>query len=71
MQITQQQVEKLLKGNYTFSMWSLAILVTRLKQLYANDSSAAVLETCTTELNAFIKKFFKFMGRDYTLIENL
>jgi hypothetical protein len=71
MQISQLQVERLLKGNYTFSMWSFAILVTRLKQVYVNDPSTNVLDNCTTELNAFIKKFFKFMGRDYTLIESL
>jgi uncharacterized protein YutD len=71
MQISQQQVEKLLKGNHSFSMWSFAILVTRLKQLYGKDPTTDVLDSCVTELNAFIKKFCKFMGRDYTTIEKL
>jgi len=69
MQISTVQTEKLMKGNYAFSLWSLSMLITRLKGIYAKDPDA--LNNCTGELNAFIKKFKKIMGNDYALIEKL
>jgi hypothetical protein len=69
MQLSPQQAEKLLRGNYTFSLWSLSMLITRLKGVYAKDSEA--LDTCTGELNAFVRKFGKIMGNDYVLLEKL
>jgi len=71
MQLSPQQAEKLLKGNYTFSLWSLSMLITRLKGVYAKDPTLGALDNCTVELNAFIKKFSKIMGNDYSLIEKL
>jgi|TergutMp193P3_1026864.scaffolds.fasta_scaffold150648_2 hypothetical protein len=69
--LTQQQAEKLLKGNYTFSLWSLSMLITRLKGVYTTDPSDAALENCTGELNVFVRKFSKVMGSDITLLEKL
>jgi hypothetical protein len=71
MELTGQQVEKLLKGNYAFSLWSLSMLVTRLKGVYANDPSPEILGSCTGELNAFVRKFGKIMSNDYAIIEKL
>ncbi|MDR0330881.1 MAG: hypothetical protein LBH93_04130 [Chitinispirillales bacterium] len=71
MQLSQEQTVKLLKGNYSFSLWSLSMLITRLKGVYAGDSSTDSLETCTGELNAFVKKFSGIMGNDYVLLEKL
>jgi len=71
MLLTPQQTEKLLKGNFMFSLWSLSMLVTRLKGVYAGDPSSPVLESCTGELNAFLSKFSKIMGNDSTIIQKL
>ncbi|MCL2219353.1 MAG: hypothetical protein FWC23_03925 [Chitinispirillia bacterium] len=71
MQLSPEQTEKLLQGNYAFSLWSLSMLITRLKGVYANTQTPEALDTCTGELNAFINKFRKIMGHDYTLIEKL
>jgi hypothetical protein len=71
MALTPQQTEKLLKGNFMFSLWSLSMLVTRLKGVYTSNPSSPVLENCTGELNAFVTKFSKIMGNDYTIIQKL
>jgi hypothetical protein len=71
MQLSQEQMVKLLKGNYTFSLWSMSMLLTRLKGVYASDSSPACLEKCTGEMNAFVKKFKAVMGNDYALLQKL
>jgi len=62
---------KLLKGNYTFSLWSMSMLITRLKGVYASDSSDMSLEKCTGEMNAFVNKFRAIMGNDYTVLQKL
>jgi hypothetical protein len=71
MELTGQQVEKLLTGNYTFSMWSLSMLITRLKGVYADNPSPEILGNCAVEVNAFVRKFGKIMNNDYTIIEKL
>jgi len=71
MVLTPQQTEKLLKGNFMFSLWSLSMLVTRLKGVYSSNPSSPVLESCAVELNAFVNKFSKIMGNDYTIIQKL
>jgi predicted Mrr-cat superfamily restriction endonuclease len=71
MVLTPQQTEKLLKGNFMFSLWSLSMLVTRLKGVYSSNPSSPVLENCAGELNAFVNKFSKIMGNDYTIIQKL
>ncbi|MCL2182507.1 MAG: hypothetical protein FWB85_03440 [Chitinispirillia bacterium] len=71
MQLSPQQAEKLLKGNHAFSLWSLSMLITRLKGVYDINPTPEVLDSCCGELSAFITKFAKIMGKDYTLIEKL
>lgn len=71
MKITLQQTEKLLKGNYTFSLWSFSMLLTRLKGVYAKDPSSATVQNITQELNVFIEKFNKVMIADYAVISKL
>ena len=71
MQLSQEQMVKLLKGNYTFSLWSMSMLLTRLKGVYAGDSSDTSLEKCTGEMNAFVKKFKAIMGNDYAVLQKL
>ncbi|MCL2690371.1 MAG: hypothetical protein FWE57_11085 [Chitinispirillia bacterium] len=71
MKITPQQTEKLLKENYTFSLWSFSMLLTRLKSLYTKDPSDTAVQNITKELNVFIEKFGKVMGADYSIISKL
>ncbi|GBU21189.1 hypothetical protein R80B4_01078 [Fibrobacteres bacterium R8-0-B4] len=71
MQLSQEQIAKLLKGNYTFSLWSMSMLITRLKGVYANDPSPSSLEKCTGEMNVFVNKFKSVMGNDYVLLQKL
>ena len=71
MQLSQEQMVKLLKGNYTFSLWSMSMLLTRLKGVYASNSSPTSLEKCTSEMNAFVAKFKAVMGKDYTILQKL
>jgi len=71
VQLSQEQMVKLLKGNYTFSLWSMSMLMTRLKGVYAGDASSASLEKCTGEMNAFVNKFKTIMGKDYAILQNL
>ena len=71
MQITPSQTEKLLKGNYMFSLWSFSMLLTRLKSVYAKDPSFTTVENVTKELNIFIEKFDKVMAADCSIIAKL
>lgn len=71
MTITPQQAEKLLKGNFTFSLWSFSMFVTKLKSVYENDPSSVTLQNITKELNVFIGKFSKVMSSDYAIISKL
>jgi len=71
MVVTPEQTEKLLKGNFMFSLWSLSMLVTRLKGVYTTDPSLPVLESCAGELSAFVSKFSKIMGNDFSIIQKL
>jgi len=71
MKVTPQQAEKLLKGNYTFTLWSFSMLLTRLKSVYAKDPSSITIQNVTKELNIFIEKFSKVMASDYAVISKL
>jgi hypothetical protein len=71
MELSQEQMAKLLKGNYAFSMWSLSMLVTRLKGVYAGDSSQDALAKCTAEMNTFISKFSNILANDGALLRKL
>jgi len=71
MKVTPQQAEKLLKGNYTFSLWSFSMLLTRLKSVYAKDPTSTTVQNVTKELNTFIEKFSKVMAADYAIIAKL
>jgi len=71
MPLSKEQIVKLLTGNYSFSLWSLSMLITRLKGVYVGDPSPESLEACTGELNAFVRKFSSIMGNDYSLLQKL
>ena len=69
MQVTQEQTKKLLEGNQNFTQLGFSMMLTRLKKLYAGDPSK--LQSCTTEINAFLSKFKVIMGDDYATISKL
>ena len=71
MNITLQQVEKILKGDLAFSQLAFSMMLTRLKTKYARNPSQATLESCADEINFFLEKFNRTMGHDYEVIKNL
>ena len=71
MKITTQQAEKLLKSNQALSQLGASMLVTRLRTVYANDPSYAVLVKSTNEINAFLEKFGSIMEADYATITKI
>ena len=71
MNITPDQTKKLLTGNLTFSQLGFSMLVTRLKGVYAKDSSPAVLQNCVNEINAFLQKYASIAGSDMSVISKL
>lgn len=71
MLITHVQVEKILKGNLTFSQFGFSLLVTRYKKTYAQNPSYKVLDECEKEFNAFIAKYGKVMANDCAIIQKL
>ena len=71
MTVSILQMEKLLKGQYTFKQWGFSMLLTRLKQDYAGTPTAENLEICVDEINAFLNKYKAIMAEDYALIEQV
>lgn len=71
MNVTPQQAQKILSGNYTFSQLGFSMLVTRMKNLYSKDPSQATVQNCAKEINTFLAKFEGIMGKDYSIISNL
>ena len=69
MKVSTLQVEKILKGNQSFSQLGFSMLITRLKGQYAKDPSK--LGSCTEEMNAFLNKFSSIMVADYSIIEKI
>lgn len=71
MKVTPEQVERLLRENHVFTQFGFAMLVGRLKVVYAKNSSQEVLQELTDEVNRFLKKFEDTMANDYEVIESL
>ena len=71
MQLTSEQTEKLLCGNYSFSQLGFSMMVTRLKTVYAKDPSQAALQKSTGEINLFLDKFKSAMVNDFATIAEL
>lgn len=71
MNITIQQAEKLLRGQYRFKQVGFSMLLTRLKYLYAGSPTPSTLETCIAEINAFLSKYKTVMAQDLAIIGDL
>ncbi|MCL2295313.1 MAG: hypothetical protein FWC36_10715 [Spirochaetes bacterium] len=72
MKVTLKQTEKLLAGEgQKFEQFAFSMLLTRLRERYAKDSSQATVESCTNEVNAFLEKYKSIMAEDYAIIQSL
>jgi hypothetical protein len=71
MSVSLQQTEKLLCGNHSFSQLGFAMMITRMKTLYARDPSQATVQNCMGEINSFLQKFAGIMGGDYAIISKI
>jgi len=69
--ITTQQAEKLLKGDYSFEYLSFSMMIMRMKILYAEDDSPAVLQRYTQEIDTFLEKFKPNMSADILTLQKL
>jgi hypothetical protein len=64
MQLTTEQVEKVLTNNYAFTQLSFSMMLTRLKNKYASDRSMATLTKCAIEINTYLEKFKAMLSAD-------
>ena len=71
MQITCEQTQQLLEGDYSFSVLGFSMLLTRLKGLYAKSPSKNAIDHAMSEINMFIDKYKGIMKNDFTIITNL
>ena len=71
MNVTVQQMEKLLQGQYVFKQISFSMLLTRLKNLYTASPTPENLEHCASEINAFIDKYRVILAADIAVIESI
>jgi len=71
MNVTVQQMEKLLQGQYVFKQISFSMLLTRLKNEYIDAYTPANLEHCAKEINVFLDKYKAIMAPDFAIIENI
>lgn len=71
MNITPEQLHKILTGNYAFSQLGFSMLITRLKGIYDDDPSPYVLRSCTREVNSYLNRYSNIMGMDCSVISNL
>ena len=71
MNVTIQQTEKLLRGQYVFKLWAFSMLVTQLKNDYAAASTQEILEQCVEKINTFLGKYHAVMAPDYAVIQTI
>ena len=71
MNVTSQQTEKLLQGQYVFKLWAFSMLVTQLKNDYAAASTQEILKQCVDKINTFLAKYHTVMAQDYAVIQSI
>lgn len=71
MTVTPRQVELVLKGNHSFTQFGFAMMIGRMKNVYARDSSEENLQKVTDEVNKFLEKFADIMASDFEVIQGL
>lgn len=68
MEISTDQVKKVLSGDLKFSQLGFSMMVTRLKGVYSKNPTYEVLKDCAREMHAFIEKYESIMTQDIALI---
>ena len=71
MNVTIKQMEKLLQGQHIFKQWAFSMLVTQLKNKYAVEPTQTILESCTNEMNSFLRKYQAILGHDFAVIQTI
>ena len=73
MQLSQEHVKCLFEAGkqVEFAQFGFNMLVTRLKGIYINDPSEAVLQDCSKELNTFLNKYSIMMNDDLEKISGI
>jgi hypothetical protein len=71
MNVSIQQMEKLLQGQYTFKQLGFSMLLTRLKSNYADEPTEEKLEDCVNTLNAFLSKYSTLLTDEIATIRNI
>jgi hypothetical protein len=71
MNVTVQQMGKLLQGQYAVKHISFSRLLTRLKTKYAAEPTQTNLEHCVEEINAFLEKYKILMSADFAIIAKI
>jgi len=68
--LSNEQVQKILAGNQTFSQLGFSMLMTRLRGVYSRDKSEDSLIKCAGEINSFVSKYGAIMEEDFKIMEN-
>jgi len=73
MKISEGQTQKILSGavQCKFNQLGFNMLISRMERAYRSDSTSTVLAQCTQEINNFLAKYEKIMGKDYALIAQI
>lgn len=71
MNITAEQLELVLNGDYSFSQLGFSMLVTRVKGMYYEDPTPSTLESCTREINAFLGRYSNVMQSDCAILSKI
>jgi hypothetical protein len=73
VKLSDAQMKKLLEygGQPQLKQLALNMALTRLKKNYKANPTSAVLNGCTSELNAILEKFAAIMKTDYDWIVSL
>lgn len=71
MNVTIDQVQKILNGNFAFSQLGFSLFITQWKGIYKRNPSETTLQACTDEANAFLQKYAVIMSDDYEVISQI
>jgi hypothetical protein len=71
MNVTIQQMEKILQGQYTFKQFGFSMLMTRLKKEYAAEPTPEKAEYSLKETNAFLDKYSSIMPEELAIIAKI
>ena len=73
MTLNPSQVEKLLTytGKIELTQLGISMMVTRLSNNYKKAPNPQTLQSATTEINGFLKKYESIAGKDYKWIISL